>query len=67
MFVGTVNGTLLGMPVSTRVGEAMVLVRDRHREGAAVRYIRIFNGNLFVSWEDGWLGIYNVQNLPSHL
>jgi len=32
-----------------------------------VRYIRIFNGNLFVSWENGWLGIYNMQNLNSHM
>jgi hypothetical protein len=30
-----------------------------------VRYIRIFNGILFVSLENGWLGVYGVQNLTS--
>ena len=67
MFVGTTSGTLFAVPVSTRVGEPLILIRDTHRSGAAVRYIRVFNGNLFVSWEDGWLGIYNVQNIVSHL
>lgn len=67
MFVGTVGGTVWATPVSARVGEPLVLVEDRHRGGAAVRYIRVFNGNLFVSWEDGWLGVYNVQNIASHL
>ena len=30
-----------------------------------MRYIRIFNGILFVSWENGWLGVYGLQNLTS--
>lgn len=50
MFVGTNSGTLFAIPVSTRVGEPLILIRDTHRLGAAVRYIRVFNGNLFVSW-----------------
>lgn len=67
MFIGTTAGTLFAVPVSARLGEPLVIVRDTHRSGAAVQYIRVFNGNLFVSWIDGWLGIYNVQNIVSHL
>jgi hypothetical protein len=50
LFVGTTAGTLFAVPVSTRVGEPLALVRDTHRSGSSVRYIRVFNGNLFVSW-----------------
>lgn len=67
MFVGTKKGTVFVIPLSTRVDEPLVLVKDIHRTGAAVRYIRIFNSSLFVSWEDGWLAIYNIQNIVSHL
>lgn len=35
--------------------------------GYAIRYIRIFGNDLFVSWEDGCLGIYAIQNLVAYL
>ena len=63
--MGTNKGTVFAVPVSTRLGEPFVLIRDQRRVGAAVRYIRVFNGILFVSWENGWLGVYGVQNLTS--
>lgn len=67
MLLGTNSGAIFIIPLSTRLDEPFVLVKDTHRSGAAVRYLRVFHGNLFVSWEDGWLSIYNIQNIASHL
>jgi hypothetical protein len=66
-FVGTTKGKLWGIPMSIKSDEDMVIVEERSREGSSVSYIRIFGGNLFVSWDDGWLGVYAIQNLISFL
>ncbi len=47
LFVGTEAGTLLGVPVSAREGEPLVVVREGRRAGSAVRYIRIFGSIIF--------------------
>lgn len=66
-FIGTVNGKIWGIPMSTKSKEDLVLVCETSRVGCPISYIRIFAGSLFVSWDDGWLSVYAVQNLTSYL
>ena len=44
-----------------------MMLRDTRRKGSRVMYVAVFEGSLFVSWEDGWLGIYHIHNLASYL
>lgn len=67
LFLGTVQGKIWGIPMSIKSNEDLILVCDTSKVGASVSYIRIFGGNLFVSWDDGWLSIYAIQNLISYL
>ena len=67
LWVGTTGGKLWGIPMSVKSNEDIVLVCDTSREGHPISYIRLFGGSLFVSWEDGWLGVYAVQNICSYL
>jgi hypothetical protein len=67
MFIGTESGKLWGIPLSTKSNADMGMICENNRKGQAIRYIRIFGSDMFVSWEDGWLAIYAIQNLTSHL
>ena len=67
LFLGTEDGTLFGIPFSAKSGEPLMMLRDLRRRGSRVMYVRVFEGSLFVSWEDGWIGIYHIHNLVSYL
>ena len=67
LLMGTSTGTIWAVPMSIKSKEDLVIVKDTSHQGAAVSYIRIFGGNLFVSWDDGWLCVYAIQNLSSFL
>ena len=53
--------------MSVNNNEDLIIICEESKSGQAVSYIRIFGSNLFVSWEDGWLGVYAIQNICSYL
>lgn len=67
MLVGTASGCLIILPASIRSGEPLVLIKDGRHAESPLEFLRVVGNLLVASWQSGWLGIYSLQNLVSHL